>query len=161
MEKADGIARVKQLLSTQNLGVLATSGEEYPYTSLVGFAATRDLGGLMFATLKQTRKYANLKKHPRITMLINSGTNDAGDFKDASSVTVLGRAGDTEGEERESLQSLYLFKFPFLEDFIKDPACALVKMEIEKFILVTSFQEVTEIEHCKQKNIEERQEKIT
>lgn len=142
---------VSQLLSTQNLGVLATSGEEYPYTSLVGFAATRDLSALVFATMKQTRKYANLKKHPGITMLINSGTNTAGDFKDASSVTVLGRAVDAAGEEREQLQNLYLSKFPFLEGFIKDPACALVKMEIEKFILVTRFQEVTEIEAAAKK----------
>lgn len=146
MKKTDGISGVRQLLLTQTLGVLATRGEEYPYTSLVGFAANGDLNVLVFATMKQTRKYANLKNHPAITMLVNSATNTAGDFNDASSVTVLGRAVDPEGEEREALKSLYLSKFPFLDDFVKDPACALVKMEIEKFILVTRFQEVTEME---------------
>jgi len=137
---------LKDLLSGQNLGVLATMGEEYPYTSLVGFAVTDDLKSLVFATLKATRKYANLSKHPKISILINSGRNSAEDFRDAASVTVLGSASDAAGDERAALERIYLSKFPFLEDFIRDPACVLVKVHVEKFIVVTRFQDVREIE---------------
>ena len=139
-------AILKRLLSGQNLGVLATMGEEYPYTSLVGFAATEDLKNLVFATLKPTRKYANIRNHPKISILVNSGRNSAEDFRDAASVTVLGRASDAEGDERDALQRIFLSKFPFLEDFVRDPACVLVKVDVEKFIVVTRFQDVRELE---------------
>jgi heme iron utilization protein len=139
-------ATISSLLSLQNLGVLATIGEKYPYTSLVGFAATKDLKTLVFATMTGTRKYANLKKNPNVTILINSGKNSAEDFKEAVSVTVLGTACDASLSGPDGLRSLYLSKFPFLEDFIKDPACALVKVNIDKFIVVTRFQEVRELE---------------
>ena len=137
---------VRSVLSSQKLGVLATTGEEYPYTSLIGFVCAEEMNSIIFATMKQTRKYANMQKHPNVTVLINSGTNSTEDFKDAASITVLGKASDVAAENLEKSQKIYLTKFPFLEDFIKDPACVLVKVDVEKFIVVTRFQEVTEIE---------------
>jgi len=137
---------VASVLQGQNLAVLATKGEGYPYTSLVGFAASPDFRTLVFATMRQTRKYANIRGNSKISMLIASSTNTADDFKDAASITVLGEAGDAEEGEREELERTYLAKFPYLEDFIKDPSCALVKVSVEKLIVVTRFQEVREIE---------------
>ncbi len=137
---------VASMLSGQNLGVLATTGKEYPYTSLIGFAATDDLKSMVFATLKQTRKYANITKHPKVSILINTGQNSALDFKDAASVTALGLASDVSPDHITELKSIYLSKFPFLEDFIKDPACVLIKVDIQRYILVTKFQEVQELE---------------
>ena len=137
---------IRELLSGQKLGVLATNGEDYPYTSLVGFAVTDDLKSLVFATMKRTRKYSNLRKRPNVTILVNSSRNSSDDFKDAASVTVLGLAHDVAGEELSKLRALYLAKFPFLEDFITDPECMLVKVEAKKFIVVTRFQEVREVE---------------
>lgn len=137
---------LKELLSTQNLGVLATRGSEYPYTSLIGFAVTDDLKSILFATLRDTRKYANILQHRKVSVLVNTGRNSSLDFKDAAAVTALGVASETPGDQLPALSKVYLSKFPFLEDFIRDPACVLVKVEVERFIVVTRFQEVKEIE---------------
>lgn len=137
------------LLSRQNLGVLATVGEEYPYTSLVGFAAAPDFKSLLFATMRGTRKYTYLEKHPKVTILIHSAANTPNDFKDAASVTVLGTTRDTQGADKKKMEKIFLKKFPFLASFLSDPSCALVRVDIEKFIVVTRFQEVREIEVVK------------
>ena len=139
-------SKLNSVLSSQNLGVLATSGEEFPYTSLVGIVPDEALKSIIFATMRQTRKYGNLKRNPKVSILINSSTNSADDFKDAVSITVLGTATDVPEDELESIKKIYLSKFPFLEDFVKDPACVLVKVKVAKFIVVSRFQEVTEIE---------------
>jgi heme iron utilization protein len=136
---------LKDVLSSQRLGVLATTGEIYPYTSLVGFAVSEDLKNIIFATIKATRKYENLKNHPNVSILIHNTTNSTADFKDAAAVTAMGVSKDTAGDERNKYKSIYLAKFPFLEDFIENPNCVLVSVNVQRYIVVTRFQEVKEI----------------
>ena len=137
---------LKDILLSQNLGVLATIGEVYPYTSLVGYAFTDNLNHLLFTTLKQTRKYKNLKAYPQVSVLVNSATNCPEDFKNAAAITVLGEAQETTEEEREELMGLYLRRFPYLKDFTEDPSCVLIAVRVKKMILVTRFQEVREVD---------------
>lgn len=54
---------LKAILDSQSQAVLATQGDNGPYGSLVAFAATADLKGLVFATTRASRKYANLVKN--------------------------------------------------------------------------------------------------
>jgi hypothetical protein len=137
---------LNSVLLNQNLGVLATTGKKYPYTSLVGFVPTKDMRNIVFATIKQTRKYNNIINHPEVSLLVNSSTNSSDDFKDAAAITIMGIAVTDLKKERKELEKIYLERFPFLVDFIKDPCCELVKIKVEKFIVVTRFQEVREIE---------------
>ena len=146
MEKKFYDETVNSVLSGQRLGVLATTGEEYPYTSLIGFVTTPEMKSIVFATMKQTRKYENILKHPRVSLLVNSSNNTADDFKDAAAITIMGSCAPTSGEEKKDLQKIYLERFPFLKDFIKDPSCELIKIKIERFLVVTRFQEVRYIE---------------
>lgn len=68
--------KIKELLDKQKLGVLATQGEKYPYNTLVAYAFSEDLRYIFFATMKHTRKYTNLMKHPHVSILIDSRTNE-------------------------------------------------------------------------------------
>jgi len=136
---------VKDVLSEQNLGVLATTGKEYPYTTLISFIMIEDGLHIIFSTMRQTRKYKNIVKHPKVSILVSTSKNNIDDFKDAVSITLLGTASITEGEEREKAQKVFLGKFPFLEDFVSDPSSELIRVRIEKAIVVTRFQNVREI----------------
>jgi hypothetical protein len=40
---------------------------------------------------------------------------------------------------------VYLGKHPHLEEFVTSPTCALLRIKVEKYIVVTRFQEVREI----------------
>ena len=140
------VTRIQSLLQSQNLGVLATRGQEYPYCTLVGFVGTEDLRRIIFATLRNTRKYANIKKYPMISILIDSRSNRVEDFKDAMALTILGNAHEAEGEEKERLSGLYLARHPHLKEFLQDPDCAVMVLEVERYILVTRFQQVMEMD---------------
>ena len=136
----------RQLLEKQSLGVLATQGMKFPYSSLVGFAAAADIKTLFFATIRDTRKYQNIRKHSQVSMLIDSRNNQVGDFKDAQALTALGTARDEDGPSKGKNESLYLKKHPYLRDFLQDPGCAFMRLDVLRYILVSRFQEAIEID---------------
>ena len=52
--------QIKSLLNSQRFGVLATQGSKYTYCTLVGYAPSEDCKEIIFATMRDTRKYKNL-----------------------------------------------------------------------------------------------------
>jgi nitroimidazol reductase NimA-like FMN-containing flavoprotein (pyridoxamine 5'-phosphate oxidase superfamily) len=148
-------SEVKKLFEAQRLGVLSTYGSDHPYSSLVAFAASEDLAILVFATVRSTRKYNNLIRNARVSLLVDNRSNQASDFHDASNqasdfhdaiaVTATGEAREVEKHESETLRQLYLDKHPYLREFIMSPTCALLKISVQHFYLVHSFQQVLEL----------------
>jgi len=100
---------------------------------------------LLFATTRATRKYANLLANSRVSILIDNRTNQAADFAEAAAVTVLGQAEEMQGTEPDQLLPVYLDRHPYLRDFVTSPTCALFRVKVERYILVTRFQDVREI----------------
>jgi nitroimidazol reductase NimA-like FMN-containing flavoprotein (pyridoxamine 5'-phosphate oxidase superfamily) len=144
MEQGQVQKAVRGLFETQAFGVLATRDVEQPYTALVAFSATRDMRRLLFATERSTTKFANVKQHPHVSMLIDNRTNHPRDFSQATAVTVLGEASEVPNSHRDGLLQLHIIKHPYLEAFIRAPSSALMELSIHKIILVTRFQRVVE-----------------
>ena len=138
------LSEIQTLLRSKLFGVLATQGTEYPYCSLVGFAASEDARSLYFATLRETRKYKNLSDIPRVSLLIDDQANQASDLSRARALTVLGIALEVGQDVREDALALYLRKHPHLEEFVTASNCALVRIQVSNYILVSNFQRVRE-----------------
>jgi nitroimidazol reductase NimA-like FMN-containing flavoprotein (pyridoxamine 5'-phosphate oxidase superfamily) len=136
---------IQELLASQRLAVLSTQGQRQPYSNLVAFASTADLKHLIFATTRATRKYDNILKNPQISLLIDNRTNETADFAEAMAVTVLGQASEVQGDERREPLKIYVNRHPYLEDFVTSPNCALFSVKVERYIIVTRFQDVREI----------------
>jgi nitroimidazol reductase NimA-like FMN-containing flavoprotein (pyridoxamine 5'-phosphate oxidase superfamily) len=136
---------IAAILESQRLAVLATQGAARPYASLVAFAATADLRHLLFATGRATRKYANLLKNPGVAMVVDTRTNQGADFADAAAVTVLGDVEEVAGRELMDLRDLFLRKHPSLRDFAESPTTALVRVNVETYLVVSRFQNVQEL----------------
>jgi len=49
------------------------------------------------------------------------------------------------GSEREGYLRVYLEKHPSLGEFVTAPTCALIRVKVDKYLMVTRFQEVREI----------------
>jgi nitroimidazol reductase NimA-like FMN-containing flavoprotein (pyridoxamine 5'-phosphate oxidase superfamily) len=146
---------ITKLLLSQKLAVLATqSSEGAAYASLIAFAATDDLQKIVLATPKSTRKFANIKHNPKVSLLIDDRSNNEKDFHDAQAVTVMGAVeridADISGNE---LASLYLIKHPYLEDFLRSPSTAFVIISVRSYYLVNRFQEVMELHICDENHI--------
>jgi nitroimidazol reductase NimA-like FMN-containing flavoprotein (pyridoxamine 5'-phosphate oxidase superfamily) len=136
---------LKNLFLKQRLGVLATQKNGQPYTSLVAFTTSEDLKYLYFATTRSTRKYDNLSRDPRVSMLIDNRSNSASDFKQATSVTATGTSKEVDAIERDAIQGIYLEKHPYLSEFVHSPSCAILGLEVNTYFVVTHFQNVIEI----------------
>jgi nitroimidazol reductase NimA-like FMN-containing flavoprotein (pyridoxamine 5'-phosphate oxidase superfamily) len=143
-------ATLSALFREQQLAVLATREKDgQPYASLMAFAASDDLGQILLVTSRFTRKYANLSADPRVSLLIDSRSHQSADIHEAMAVTVLGEAEEVTGAERDHLLTHYLAKHPHLEGFARSPSCALLRVRVRSYYLVSRFQEVVEL-HVRQ-----------
>jgi nitroimidazol reductase NimA-like FMN-containing flavoprotein (pyridoxamine 5'-phosphate oxidase superfamily) len=148
-QKTKGSADVPQKLKVidrrQRHAVLASLSGNKPYTSLIAFALTPDAGRIVFATPKKTRKYRNIIKNRNVSLLINTAKNTSRDYRNAEAVTISGKARALRvGRERDELAGILIKKHPDLKSFINSADTALVIVETEFCVHVSSFQKVTE-----------------
>jgi len=137
---------LEKLFQDQRLAVLAThEGDGQPYASLMAFATSADLKQILLVTSRSTRKYANLTAHPRVSLLIDNRSHRSADIHEAVAVTVLGMAEEVIGPERDCLLTRYLAKHPHLEGFATSPTCALLRVKVKSYYLVSRFQDVVEL----------------
>jgi len=91
-------------LRRHRLAVVATvSSQNAPQAAVVGFAVTNALE-LVFDTLGDTRKAANLRRDGRIAMVIG--------WDEAQTAQLEGAADEPAGSELADLQSCYFDVFP-------------------------------------------------
>lgn len=147
MNKTEPLSmHLRNLFSTQRLAVLATHSNGQPFTNLVAFTATEDLKFLLFATPRETRKYANILADPRVALMVDNRENRTADFQEATAVGAMGLAKETSRDEIDDLRALYILKHPHLKSFVMAPGCSLLKVEVEKYDIVRRFQEVEELQ---------------
>ena len=135
---------ITEILSSQLLAVLATERDGQPYSSLMAFANTADLRTVIVATGTATRKYMNLLKEARVSLLVDNRSNSSSDFHSAAAVTVIGRAEPVGQEERSQYEGIYLKKHPYLETFLQSPTTSLFKISACHYLIVNRFQNVME-----------------
>jgi nitroimidazol reductase NimA-like FMN-containing flavoprotein (pyridoxamine 5'-phosphate oxidase superfamily) len=136
---------LQELFSSQRLAVLGTQCEGQPYANLVAFTASKDLKSLFFATARATRKYANITADSRVSILIDNRSNQDLDFSKAAAVSATGRAEEVPESEREDILAIYLAKHPMLEEFVRSPSCAVLRVMVDTYYLVRRFQNVMEL----------------
>ena len=138
--------RLQKLMESQLLGVLSTRIGLQPYSNLVAFATDDDLRLIYFATTRATRKYGNILQDPQASFLVDDRNNTVQDFHQTSVVTAMGLVHEVKETGREAFLNAYLKKHPVLESFVLSPNCAHLKINVTKYIVVTRFQNVFEIE---------------
>jgi len=138
--------RLRELFEAQKLAVLSTHDNGQPYASLVAFAVTSDLKYFLFVTPKTTRKFANLTADPRVAFMVDSRSNEDADFHRAIAVTVTGTAGSIKKNAHPDLLRLYLARHPHLEEFVRAPTAALVRVAVSRYYMVHHFQHVLELD---------------
>lgn len=136
---------LRRLLAAERFAVLATGREGQPYANLVAFAPGESLATLFFLTPRTTRKYENLKRDPRVALLVADSRNRPEDLAAATAVTGIGEARELAGEGRSAAVARFLARHPALEEFAQAPTCAVFAVAIRRYLLVRRFQEVTEI----------------
>jgi len=135
--------QIRDLMASQKFCVLSTQEREHPYLNLIAFAETSDLRTVFFATTRVSRKYGNLAFSSGVALLVDNRSNDAADIREATAVTIIGEAREVSGSEKDALDRIYLLKQPHMEEFLCSPSTALIRVDVESYILVSRFQNVT------------------
>lgn len=145
-DKSDHARQIRALVENQRFAVLSTRQDDgHPYASLLAFRAKTDLRQLVFCTLRSTRKFANLEAEGRAAILIDNRSNDETDLQQAAAVTVLGECAEAQGEERNELSEWFLERHPAMAEFVSSPGCAVMRLDVRSYYLVTRFQNVIEL----------------
>jgi len=141
MEKEALRNTVEALLRTEKFGVLATSGEEGPYTSLLSFVVSDDLRSIIFATSSMTGKFRNLMSSPSVSFLVDNRGARGGEIMEIETLSAIGEAYVLTDKQSSFLKGRLLQKFPDLGSFLADPETAIVEVKVKKYIMVSRFQE--------------------
>lgn len=134
---------VRTLLASQRFAVLSTQEKDSPYMNLVAFAETSDLRMILFATTRATRKYGNIASKSGVALLVDNRSNEVADIREAMAVTAIGTASEVSESLRDRLDRVYLEKQPHMKEFLSSPSTALIMVDVESYILVSRFQNVT------------------
>ena len=145
MGNKDFLIKLKELLYSQMLGVIATDMQGIPYTSLVAYYSTDDLKNVIFATSRNTKKFQNLMNNSNISLLIDNRENQPSDIYNAITAIALGKAEEIK-ENKEYFKNLFIKKHPTLNEFINSPDCRLLKINVDKYKFVSNFKNVINIE---------------
>jgi heme iron utilization protein len=140
------LAPVRDLLSSQRSAVLATQGEDGPYTSLMVIHPSDDLNSILIATPRATRKYVNIKSRPDVALLVDDRSNSGSDVQRAKALTILGQAEEVQNPEREALAYTFSLNHPELTEFLNMPDTALLRIRVRRYILIERFQSATTFE---------------
>ena len=131
--------KIKKLFEDQRFAVIATQGKNEPYTNLVSFLVRKDLKKIYFPTLKNARKFKNLSRHSRVSILIDNRDNEPVDIEDAMNVTAVGETSVIKDSE---IKYVFLEKHPYLKEFTDSNDCRMIEINVENYIIVENFQEV-------------------
>lgn len=111
---------VSRLLASQKLCVISTiAGDGRPQSALVAFSETPELE-IVFGTFDDTRKYANLLRDSRVSIVV-SGSD--------ATVQVEGTASLAEGPDDGRCRTMHLAKNSATAKYLRDPR--------ERFFVVT------------------------
>ncbi len=141
MDEKELLVKLRDLLKSQMLGVIATEMDGIPHASLVAYYSTDDLKYLIFATSKNTKKFQNLTKNSNVCLLIDNRENNPSDFNNAITVTAVGVAKKIQ-KNKDYFKDLFIKRHPNLGDFINSSDCALLKIKVHKYQFVSDFQNV-------------------
>ena len=78
-------------------------------------------------------------------MLVDNRSNQPSDIEQSMAVTVLGRAQEVGATEKNQFLKIYLAKHPHMEKFVSSPECALIKVKVERYFVVSNFQKIKEV----------------
>ncbi len=132
---------VEELLTGQIFAVLATQGDAgRPHLSIVSFLSSDSLRSLIFVTPRKTRKYGYLRKRPEAALFIDDRREKIGDIMKVTGIEAAGKAAELAGEERAAYRSAFITRYPGLSDFYDSPDNAVIRIAVEEYNVVGSFQ---------------------
>ncbi|PTN35056.1 pyridoxamine 5'-phosphate oxidase family protein [Desulfonatronum sp. SC1] len=129
---------IRALIQNEQSCVLATSQDNRPHTSLMGFAPSDLCTTFFMATYRNTNKFANLQTNPEVSLLLDDrGMQPEQDRRETKALTVHGRAEILEDPEQcRAVADSLRRRLPHLQDFLNGPDIAFIAVQAADFLLL-------------------------
>lgn len=126
---------IKALVRSKQHCVLATAVDGLPYCSLMAYATEKDCSRFIMVTQRQTRKFQNISRNPRVSLLI-----DSRETPKPQAVTIEGSGEEIIDEtDREAAAGLLLSSHPGLAAFIRDPHVVFIRITADSAVFLNGL----------------------
>lgn len=138
MVKEERLQRIRALINSKDICVLATAAGNAPYCSLMAYVADEEGKTIYLVTSRKTRKWGNITENPRVSLLIDTREEHGGDRRpEAQALTVTGIAERlADPAEREAARNRLLHRHPHLRPILQDPEAEPFCVRIRSFLLL-------------------------
>ncbi len=129
---------IRALIQGQHSCVLATSQDNRPHTSLMGFAPSEGCTTFFMATYRNTNKFANLQANPHVSLFLDDRDERPEDGRrETEALTVHGRAEILENPaECRAVADTLRRRLPHLRKFLDGPDIAFIAVQAADFLLL-------------------------
>jgi len=137
------IEKIKEIVTGNDLCVLATASGGKPHCSLMAYCADEEGRTLYLASHTETKKYANVMENPLVSLLIDTREGDRRGGRTAiQALTVSGEfQAITDPAEQERARIRFLHKHPHLRTFLDEPGVEIFAIKITAFQLLNGIQD--------------------
>ncbi|WP_045220210.1 pyridoxamine 5'-phosphate oxidase family protein [Desulfonatronum thioautotrophicum] len=129
---------IRDLIQSQTICVLATSQDNTPHTSLMGYVPSQDCTTFYLATYRNTHKFANLLANPNVSLLVDNRTAKTGSQRlETMALTVHGHVQILQDPEAcQSAAELLRSHLPHLQEFLAGKDIAFIAVHAKDFLLL-------------------------
>jgi nitroimidazol reductase NimA-like FMN-containing flavoprotein (pyridoxamine 5'-phosphate oxidase superfamily) len=132
---ADMLDKIKDLILRKDSCVLATTDGETPHCSLMAYVPGASGQQLFLVTSSASRKYRNIQRHPRVSLLIDTRGEQQREFTQA--VTVTGACDILQDTVKiAQIKADFLRQHRHLGDFIRKDDIAVMCVQVDFFLLL-------------------------
>jgi nitroimidazol reductase NimA-like FMN-containing flavoprotein (pyridoxamine 5'-phosphate oxidase superfamily) len=126
------LEKMKELIRSQDMCVLATVAEHRPHCSLMAYVTDDHCREIYMVTHRNTAKFRNATKNPSVSLLIDTRLEEQGQRRQrARALTVTGLFKRIENpERREAIRARLLERHAHLRDFAAQPEAEVFAVKI-------------------------------
>lgn len=139
--------KLAKLFRQEHVAILITQGDQWPTGTLQAFAETPDLD-LLFIMRFSAEKFQNLKKHPKVTVMVD--TRDVGNVAtfEIARASVQGEAVEVarDSAEWETMKAAFLKKNPFEAPFFSNDTLRMVRIKPKRISYANGIKDTFWIE---------------
>jgi nitroimidazol reductase NimA-like FMN-containing flavoprotein (pyridoxamine 5'-phosphate oxidase superfamily) len=126
------LEKMKELIRSQDICVLATACDNKPHCSLMAYVTDDHCREIYMVTHRNTAKFRNATKNPSVSLLMDTRLEEEGGRRQrAQALTVTGLFERIEiPERREAIRARLLERHTHLRDFAAHPEAEVVAVKI-------------------------------
>jgi nitroimidazol reductase NimA-like FMN-containing flavoprotein (pyridoxamine 5'-phosphate oxidase superfamily) len=135
---------MKDIVSKNDLCVLATVSEGEPHCSLMSYITDENVHEIYMVSLRETRKYSNLMTNPSVSLLIDTRVEEKGQKGiNIKALTVRGEFHEiNDPVKKSSIRLKFLKQHPDLADFVNDKGAELFSIKFKSFQLLDGVKDI-------------------